>query len=83
MLLLKAIFWYIPSRDENGWENPFLVSISILVLVWESKTRRELEGLKSPPYSILNKRWILSPSIPSGFVSPKLALNIGNKTCLE
>jgi hypothetical protein len=25
MLLLKAIFWYIPSRDENGWENPFLV----------------------------------------------------------
>jgi hypothetical protein len=33
-----------------------------------------LEGLKSPPYSILNKEGILAPPIPSGFMAPKLAL---------
>jgi hypothetical protein len=38
-------------------------------LVWEFKYRRGLEGLKSPPYSILNKEGILASPIPSDFVS--------------
>jgi hypothetical protein len=33
-------------------------------------------GLKSPPYSILNREEILALPIPCGFVAPKLALNI-------
>jgi hypothetical protein len=33
-----------------------------------------LESLKSSSYSKLNKEWILTPPIPSGFVAPKLAL---------
>jgi hypothetical protein len=45
-----------------------------LGLVWKSKTRRGLKGLKSPPYSILNKEGILAPPILSGFEAPKLAL---------
>jgi hypothetical protein len=34
------------------------------------------EGLESPSYSILNKREILSPPIPSGIVDPKLVLGL-------
>jgi hypothetical protein len=34
-----------------------------------------LEGLQSPSYSKLNKKGILAPPIPSGFVAPKLALS--------
>jgi hypothetical protein len=45
-----------------------------LGLVWEPQTRRGLEGLKSPPYSILNKKRILTPPIPSRFWTSKLAL---------
>jgi hypothetical protein len=45
-------------------------------LVWESQNRRELEGLKSPPYSIFNKKGIFSPLIPSGFGTPKLARKV-------
>jgi hypothetical protein len=33
---------------------------TLLGLVWEPQTRRGLEGLKSPPYSILNKKGILT-----------------------
>jgi hypothetical protein len=35
--------------------------IELQGLVWEPQTWRELEGLKSPPYSILNKKGILAP----------------------
>jgi hypothetical protein len=35
--------------------------VSLLGLVWEPQTRRGLEGLKSPPYSVLNKKRILAP----------------------
>jgi hypothetical protein len=35
-----------------------------------------MKGLKSPPYSILNKEGILAPSIPSGSVAHKLALRV-------
>lgn len=31
------------------------------MLLWKSKYRRELEGLKSPPYSKLNKKGISAP----------------------
>jgi hypothetical protein len=43
-------------------------------LVWESKCRRVLEGLKFPSYIILNKERILVPLIPSDFLVPKLVL---------
>lgn len=43
-------------------------------LVWEPQNWRRLEGLKSHPYSILNKKRILAPLIPYGFWTPKLAL---------
>jgi hypothetical protein len=33
-----------------------------------------LEGLKSPPYLILNKKRILVPSTLFGFEAPRLAL---------
>jgi hypothetical protein len=46
-----------------------------LGLVWEPQNQRELEGIKLPPYSILNKEGILAPLIPSGIWTPKLALN--------
>jgi hypothetical protein len=42
-------------------------------LVWESKNRRGLEGLKFFSYSKLNEG-ILAPPISSDFVAPKLAL---------
>jgi hypothetical protein len=61
-----------------GCPNP--VGNSPLGLVWESQNRWGLEGLRSSPYSILNKKGILSPLIPSGFGTPKLALNASNIT---
>jgi hypothetical protein len=50
-----------------------------LGLVWKSKIRRGLEGLKSPPYLKLNKEVILTPIISSGFESPKLDLRVVEK----
>jgi hypothetical protein len=44
-------------------------------LVWETQNQKGLEGLESPPYSILNKKRILTPLILSGFWTPKLALS--------
>jgi hypothetical protein len=35
---------------------------------------KEIGGLKSPSYSILNKKKIFSPPILSGILAPKLAL---------
>jgi hypothetical protein len=58
----------------NAQENVEQVISINLGLVWESKYRMGLEGLKSSSYSKLNKQWILTPPIPSGFVAPKLAL---------
>jgi hypothetical protein len=49
-------------------------------LVWESKNRRGLEGLKFPAYSKLNKEGILARPIPFGFVAPKLALSAKENT---
>jgi hypothetical protein len=51
----------------------FLLREVIKGLVWELKYWRELEGLKSPSYSKLNKKGILAPLIPSGFKAPKLS----------
>jgi hypothetical protein len=48
-------------------------------LVWKSKTRRGLKGIKSSSYSKLYKEGILAPPIPSGFEAPKLALDIVRK----
>jgi hypothetical protein len=62
---------FLPSQVGYDWD----ASCATAGLVWEFKYRRGLEGLKSPPYSILNKEGILAPPIPSGFVSSKLALN--------
>jgi hypothetical protein len=47
----------------------------LLGLVWETKNRRGLEGLNSPSYTILNKKEILAPLIPSCIWTPKLALS--------
>lgn len=67
--------WLLGRRDVNGDPIPdFPWGIPPLGLVWESKNLRELKGLKLSLYSILNKKWILAPSIFSGYVAPKLAL---------
>jgi hypothetical protein len=47
--------------------------VARLGLVWEPQNRRVLERLKSPSYSKLNKKKILTP-ITSEFVAPKLTL---------
>jgi hypothetical protein len=60
------------------YRSDVLITIPVpLGLVWESKYRRGLEGLKYLSYSKLYKERILAPPIPSGFVAPKLALNGG------
>jgi hypothetical protein len=38
-----------------------------------------MEGLDSPSYSILNKKGNLATPIPSGFMTPKLVLNIDER----
>jgi hypothetical protein len=35
-----------------------------------------MEGLDSPSYSILNKKGNLATPISSGFITPKLVLNV-------
>jgi hypothetical protein len=62
------------SRDDNEPISDPRRRITLLELVWESKSQRGLEGLKFPSYSKLNKERILTTPIPSGFVSSKLAL---------
>jgi hypothetical protein len=46
-----------------------------------------LEGLNSPPYTILNKEGILAPPIPSGIWTPKQVLEAnpteGGGCCVE
>jgi hypothetical protein len=56
-------------RTLNGWKNAFLC------LVWELNYRRGLEERKSTSYSKLNKKGILAPTIPSGFVTSKFVLH--------
>jgi hypothetical protein len=79
---------YGATLDMSGEYSPQMHSYKSLLilcpmahlgLVWESKYQRGLEGLKSPPYSKLNKEGILSPPIPSDFMAPKLAPNMSDE----
>jgi hypothetical protein len=49
---------------------------SPLGLVWEPQKQRGLEGLNSHSYSKLNKKENLAPTIPFGFMAPKLSPSI-------
>jgi hypothetical protein len=75
---------YSPNILIHDWHDysigSWMQQIIPLGLVWESKYRRRLEGLKSSPYSILNKKGILTLPIPSSFVAPKLAFNLVRST---
>lgn len=67
-LMTHLLFWHKFRDDEGiyGEESLFKLNFhkSPLSPVWKSKPRRGLEGLKSPPYSILNKKWILASPTP-------------------
>jgi hypothetical protein len=67
---------YINAGDVSVRYIKHKKSSFLLGLVWELKYRRGLEGRKSPSYSKLNKKGILASTIPSGFVTPKLAIRV-------
>ena len=69
---LSRVTWaplFIQNRAEGSW-----VWLH-LRLVWESQTRRGLEGLNFLSYLKLNKKGNLASPILSRFIAPKLALS--------